>query len=91
MPAALWMNPRSPPTAARQRELHLGRSVHLNRRLFIVARVPIRLHAVLVSFHREVSLGASQFNREYRRFFGQPPIRDTKAIREGKVVAMTAT
>jgi AraC-like DNA-binding protein len=25
----------------------------------------------------------SQFNREYRRFFGQPPIRDIKALRDG--------
>jgi AraC-like DNA-binding protein len=33
---------------------------------------------------------ASQFNREYRRFFGQPPIRDIKALRDGKVVATTA-
>jgi len=33
---------------------------------------------------------ASQFNREYRRFFGQPPIRDIKALRGGKVVAITA-
>jgi AraC-like DNA-binding protein len=33
---------------------------------------------------------ASQFNREYRRFFGQPPIRDIKALRNGKVVAITA-
>jgi AraC-like DNA-binding protein len=24
---------------------------------------------------------ASQFNREYRRFFGQPPMRDIKARR----------
>jgi AraC-like DNA-binding protein len=32
---------------------------------------------------------ASQFNREYRRFFGQPPIRDIKALRDGKVVAST--
>jgi AraC-like DNA-binding protein len=32
---------------------------------------------------------ASQFNREYRRFFGQPPIRDIKALRDGKVVAIT--
>jgi AraC-like DNA-binding protein len=31
----------------------------------------------------------SQFNREYRRFFGQPPIRDIKSLREGKVVAIT--
>jgi len=26
---------------------------------------------------------ASQFNREYRRFFGQPPMRDIKALRIG--------
>jgi len=30
----------------------------------------------------------SQFNREYRRFFGQPPIRDIKALQDGKVVAL---
>jgi AraC-like DNA-binding protein len=30
----------------------------------------------------------SQFNREYRRFFGRPPIRDMKALRDGKVVAI---
>jgi transcriptional regulator GlxA family with amidase domain len=33
---------------------------------------------------------ASQFNREYRRFFGRPPIRDIKALRDSKVVAITA-
>jgi AraC-like DNA-binding protein len=32
----------------------------------------------------------SQFNREYTRFFGQPPMRDVKILREGKVVAMNA-
>jgi AraC-like DNA-binding protein len=32
----------------------------------------------------------SQFSREYSRFFGQPPIRDIKAIRDGKVVAIDA-
>jgi len=31
----------------------------------------------------------SQFNREYRRFFGRPPVRDIKALRDGKVVAIT--
>src|SRR5882757_8360017 len=31
----------------------------------------------------------SQFSREYRRFFGRPPIRDMKALRDGKVVATT--
>jgi AraC-like DNA-binding protein len=32
----------------------------------------------------------SQFNREYSRFFGQPPMRDIKALRQGKVVEMSA-
>ena len=32
----------------------------------------------------------SQFNREYSRFFGQPPTRGVKALREGKVVAIAA-
>jgi AraC-like DNA-binding protein len=29
----------------------------------------------------------SQFSREYSRFFGQPPMRDIKALRDGKVMA----
>src|SRR5271168_1785268 len=32
----------------------------------------------------------SQFNREYSRFFGQPPRRDIQALREGKVVEISA-
>jgi hypothetical protein len=28
-------------------------------------------------------------HREYRRFFGLPPIRDIKTLRDGKVVAIT--
>ena len=32
----------------------------------------------------------SQFNREYSRFFGQPPMRDIRALRDGKAVAMNA-
>ena len=32
----------------------------------------------------------SQFNREYSRFFGQPPIRDIKAKRDSRVVAIDA-
>jgi AraC-like DNA-binding protein len=32
----------------------------------------------------------SQFNREYSRFFGQPPMRDVKALRESNVVPMNA-
>jgi AraC-like DNA-binding protein len=33
----------------------------------------------------------SQFNREYSRFFGQPPMRDVKALREEKLVEISAT
>jgi AraC-like DNA-binding protein len=29
---------------------------------------------------------ASQFNREYRRFFGRPPIRDINELRHGKPI-----
>jgi AraC-like DNA-binding protein len=32
----------------------------------------------------------SQFSREYSRFFGQPPMRDVKALRDGKGLAMNA-
>ena len=32
----------------------------------------------------------SQFSREYSRFFGQPPMRDIKALRGGNVVAVNA-
>jgi AraC-like DNA-binding protein len=32
----------------------------------------------------------SQFSREYSRFFGQPPMRDIKILREGKTVEMSA-
>lgn len=33
---------------------------------------------------------ASQFNREYKRFFGQPPMRDISAFRDTKVVTIDA-
>jgi AraC-like DNA-binding protein len=32
----------------------------------------------------------SQFSREYSRFFGQPPMRDIRALRDGKVTAIDA-
>ncbi len=32
----------------------------------------------------------SQFNREYSRYFGQPPMRDIKALREAGPIAMNA-
>ena len=32
----------------------------------------------------------SQFSREYSRFFGQPPMRDVRTLREGKAAAITA-
>ena len=33
---------------------------------------------------------SSQFSREYSRLFGQPLIRDIKALRDGKVVPINA-
>lgn len=33
---------------------------------------------------------SSQFSREYCRLFGQLPIRDIKALRDGKVVPINA-
>jgi AraC-like DNA-binding protein len=33
---------------------------------------------------------ASQFNREYSRFFGQPPIRDVRALRSPTAPPMEA-
>jgi AraC-like DNA-binding protein len=32
----------------------------------------------------------SQFSREYSRYFGQPPMRDIKALREGKAAILNA-
>jgi AraC-like DNA-binding protein len=32
----------------------------------------------------------SQFSREYSRFFGQPPMRDVRALRDGRHAAITA-
>jgi len=32
---------------------------------------------------------ASQFNREYSRLFGQPPMRDIKALRETGGIAVS--
>jgi AraC-like DNA-binding protein len=32
----------------------------------------------------------SQFNREYSRFFGQPPMRDIKALRDSKIMPINA-
>jgi AraC-like DNA-binding protein len=31
----------------------------------------------------------SQFSREYSRFFGQPPIRDIKALRESNTAEVS--
>jgi AraC-like DNA-binding protein len=30
----------------------------------------------------------SQFNREYSRMFGQPPMRDVRALRESKILSI---
>ena len=33
---------------------------------------------------------ATQFNREYSRFFGQPPMRDIKAVRSANIATSSA-
>ena len=33
----------------------------------------------------------SQFSREYSRFFGQPPMRDIKTLRNAKAAAVSAS
>jgi AraC-like DNA-binding protein len=32
----------------------------------------------------------SQFNREYSRYFGQPPMRDIKKLRDEKAIDISA-
>ena len=31
----------------------------------------------------------SQFSREYSRFFGQPPMRDVKSLRDGNIAVIS--
>jgi AraC-like DNA-binding protein len=47
-----------------------------------------RLDASTVAFELGYE-SVSQFNREYSRYFGQPPMRDIKALREGKLAEMS--
>ena len=48
-----------------------------------------RIDASTVAF--EVGYeSVSQFNREYSRFFGQPPMRDIKKMRDERVVEVSA-
>jgi AraC-like DNA-binding protein len=61
----------SPLQYQKQLRLHMARERMLNE----------GLDAASAAF--EVGYeSASQFNREYRRFFGQPPLRDVKTLRE---------
>ena len=63
-----------------QKQLRL----HAARRRMLTSELDAATAAFEVGYE-----SPSQFNREYRRFFGQPPIRDIKALRDGKVVAIT--
>jgi AraC-like DNA-binding protein len=47
-----------------------------------------RLDASALAFEAGYD-NVSHFNREYSRYFGQPPMRDSKALREGKLAAMS--
>jgi AraC-like DNA-binding protein len=67
----------SPLQYQKQLRLHAAR-----QRMFVDG-----LHAASVAF--EVGYeSASQFNREYSRFFGQPPMRDVRTLRSPSVPAL---
>jgi AraC-like DNA-binding protein len=57
--------------------------LHEARRLMITDHVEAGAAAYRVGYE-----SATQFNREYRRLFGAPPIRDTKALRQVKQSAV---
>src|ERR1700727_3893302 len=63
-----------------QKQLRL----HAARQLMLTGELDAASAALEVGYE-----SPSQFNREYGRFFGQPPIRDIKALRDGKVVAIS--
>jgi AraC-like DNA-binding protein len=54
-----------------------------------MSRSTLHLHFRALLRSRSATKARAKFNREYRRFFGRPPIRDIKALRDGKVVAIT--
>ena len=69
----------SPLQYQKQLRLHVARERMLNQ----------GLDAASAAF--EVGYeSASQFNREYSRFFGQPPMRDIKALRDGNATSINA-
>ncbi|MGO4568010.1 AraC family transcriptional regulator N-terminal domain-containing protein [Rhizobium sp. 2YAF20] len=51
--------------------------LHEARRLLLTERIDAATAALLVGYE-----SATQFNREYRRLFGNPPIRDTSSLRD---------
>jgi AraC-like DNA-binding protein len=59
--------------------------LHAARKRMLVAGLDATSAAYEVGYE-----SVSQFNREYSRLFGQPPIRDVKALRDNKVVALDA-
>lgn len=56
--------------------------LHVARERMINERLDAATAAFAVGYE-----SASQFNREYSRFFGQPPMRDVKARRIGSLTA----
>ena len=59
--------------------------LHAARKLMLVGSVDATSAAYEVGYE-----SVSQFNREYSRLFGQPPMRDVKSLRDNKVVALDA-
>jgi len=64
-----------------QKQLRL----HAARGRMLVDRIDASSVAFEVGYE-----SVSQFNREYSRFFGQPPMRDIKKLRDEKVVEVSA-
>ncbi|MBP1202437.1 AraC-like DNA-binding protein [Duganella sp. 1411] len=69
------MTPTSAPLRSRSRTSHSGSHAPA-RRLMLAEGLDAASAAFEVGYE-----SASQFNREYSRFFGRSPMRDVKALR----------
>ena len=58
------MNARREAPARRKMDLQLLTLVDLRRRFFVVARHTLRIHSILVRFHREISFGQERQIRD---------------------------
>ncbi len=75
----------SPPMRVRTHPGHIAFTLRAARERMLRDGIDATSAAYEVGYE-----SVSQFNREYSRFFGQPPMRDIKALREGRVIAIDA-